>query len=240
MSRYVRPFAASILLAAATHAQQAGTGIPAGGSPGSAEVAKAPSAQSVSGSEVRDLSVQPPPADSPFFTEREEAREAAAKAGREGYGMYAPKPPRPPARAQIAKFFREFLHPGASRGAKAGSSPMTVVVEPSEFSLGQTAELDVSVRITNATRNEMEFLFPDNQRIEILLKDDSGTVVSRWSEDRSFDRKLGFTEINPSEFVVFAERLPTAKMSAGRTYTVEVSLANQEGYSATATVTPTP
>jgi len=89
-------------------------------------------------------------------------------------------------------------------------------------------------------KHEIELLFPDNQRLEILTKDSSGNIVNRWSQDRAFDPQEGFTEINPDEYVLYAERIPTSKMKAGETYTIEASLANQEGYISTATVTPRP
>jgi hypothetical protein len=233
MSRFVRPITAAFLVAAAAHAQQPDqTAAVTSGT-------KPPTAQSISRGEERDVSVQPPPADSPFFIERQEAREAAAQAGREGFGMYVPKPPKPPVGQQVKKFFRG-LFGGTKKEAASARESVSIMVEPSDFSLSQTPELDVSVRVTNATRNELEFIFPDNQRLEIVLKDDSGTVVSRWSENRSFDRRLGFTEINPSEFVLFAEKLPTSGMKAGRSYTVEVSLANQQGFTASSTITPRP
>jgi Intracellular proteinase inhibitor len=200
----------------------------------------APSLEPVSKSEVRAISVQPPPSDSPFFIERQEARDAAAKAGREGYGMYVPKPPRPPALQQIKTFFQGFFGHGKKKGAAGGPAPMTLTVDPTDFSLAQTSELDVSLKISNARKQEIELLFPDNQRLEILTKDSSGNVVGRWSEDRAFDRQEGFTEINPAESVIYAERIPTSKMKANQTYTIEASLANQEGYTTSKTVKPRP
>lgn len=201
--------------------------------------AKAPDDQTVSRRDVQAISVQPPPSDSPFFIERQEAREAMASAGREGYGMYVPKPPRPPVGQQVRKFFRGLLGNGKKTGP-SGPAPMILTVDPSDFSLAQTSQLDVSLKVSNARKQEIELLFPDNQRLEILTKDSSGNVVGRWSEDRAFEQQEGFTEINPAEYVNYAERIPTAKMKAGETYTIEASLANQEGYTATATVTPKP
>jgi len=201
--------------------------------------AKPPSVQSISRSDVQSMAVQPPPEDSPFFMERQEAREAAANAGREGYGMYVPKPPRPPARQQIGDFFHD-LFGHRKKGEQGGPAPLQLTVEPSDFSLSQTSEVDVSLRVSDASKHELEFIFPDNQRLEIEVKDSSGNIISRWSEDRAFDPKLGFTEINPSESIIFAERLPTAKMKAGQTYTLVASLANQQGYSISTTITPRP
>jgi len=202
--------------------------------------AKAPSDDTISRRNVQAISVQAPPADSPFFTERQEARDAMAKAGREGYGMYVPKPPHPPALQQIKEFFRELFGRKKKTGETGGPAPMMLTVDPSDFSLAQTSELDVSLKVSNARKHEIEILFPNNQRLEILTKDSSGNVVNRWSEDRAFDPQEGFTEINPDEYVIYAERIPTARMKSGETYTIEASLANQEGYTTAVTVTPRP
>lgn len=206
---------------------------------------KAPSTQAVSQSDVNDMSVKRPSSDSPFFIERQEAKAALAQAGREGYGMYVPKPPRPPIRQQVKKFFSEFDGGyfalfGFKKKTSADSVPMTLTVEPSEFSLSQTPELDVSLRLSNKRKQEIELLYPNNQRLEVLTKDSSGRVVNRWSEDRAFDPYEGFVAVNPDEFIIYAERISTARMKAGETYTIEASLANQEGYSSTTTVTPRP
>jgi hypothetical protein len=46
--------------------------------------------------------------------------------------------------------------------------------------------------------------------------------------------------VNPDEFITYTERVATTGMKAGETFTIEVSLANQQGFVATATVTPAP
>lgn len=200
---------------------------------------KAPSTKSISKTDVRDISISGPQSDSPFYTERQEAKAAMAEAAREGFGMYVPKPPKPPAGKRIKTFFNEMF--GSLKPAQNGSDRSLVLsVEPSEFSLAQTPELDVSLKITNAKKNEIEISYPDDQRLEVLTKDSAGNVVARWSEDRAFEPREGFVAINPEEFVIYAERVPTSKMKAGETYTIEASLAGQEGYTATAKVAPRP
>ena len=228
MSRSAYLFLAALLLVVGARAQETNA------SP------KAPGGDTISRRDVQAVSVQAPPSDSPFFVERQEARDAMAKAGREGYGMYVPKPAHPPVGQQVKKFFKGLFGRGKKGGAADGPAPMTLKVDPADFSLGQTSELDVSLKISNARKHEIEILFPDNQRLEILTKDSSGKIVNRWSEDRAFDPQEGFTEINPDEYVIYAERIPTSRMKAGETYTIEASLANQEGYTTSATVTPRP
>ena len=74
----------------------------------------------------------------------------------------------------------------------------------------------------------------------IDTKDAAGNVINRWSQDRAFDPNEGFVEINPAEFIVYSEKVPTSAMKAGETYTIEASLAGQDGYITSTTVTPLP
>jgi len=199
----------------------------------------AQSTDTISKTDVQDISLKGPQADSPFFIERQDAKAAAAQAGREGYGMYVPKPPHPPIQQQVKKFFKGMFG-SVKFGKKGGVLPMTLTVEPSDFSLSQVSELDVSLKISNSQKQEIELLYPNDQRLEVLTKDSAGNVINRWSQDRAFDPMEGFVAINPDESVIYAERIQTANMKANETYTVEVSLANQEGYTTKTTITPRP
>jgi hypothetical protein len=199
---------------------------------------KAPSDETVSKTEIKDIALKGPQLDSPFFTERQEAKAAMAEAGREGYGMYVPKPPHPPVRKQVKKFFHDMF--GSLNSGKHEATPMIVTLSPASFSLAQTSEFDVTLKLTNAQKKELEVIYPDNQRLEILTKDSAGNIVNRWSQDRSFEPTEGFIAVNPNEFVSYTEHVATSGMKAGETYTIEVSLANQQGFLANITVTPQP
>ena len=199
----------------------------------------AQSTQEISKSDVQDISLTGPQADSPFFIERQEAQAALVNAGREGYGMYVPKPPRPPVTQQVKQFFKGMfasvkLHTGGN------TLPLLLTVDPSQFSIANHPDLTISLKISNSKRREIELLYPNDQRLEILTKDSTGMVINRWSQDRIFDPNEGFVEINPAEFIVYSEKIPTGTMKADETYTIEASLAGQDGYTTSTTVTPTP
>jgi Intracellular proteinase inhibitor len=183
----------------------------------------------VSRAERQDLSVPKPEEDSPFFIERQEAKESLAQEGRKGFGMYVPKPPRPPVGQQITSFFNGLFHTHRKDADQPWAHPMTLTVEPASPSLSQCSELDVTLKVSNRQRQMLELLYPDDQRLEILTKDATGNVVARWSQDRAFDPKTGFVAVDPSEFITYSERIP-----------IEVQLANQSGYSVEKTVTPRP
>ena len=196
-------------------------------------------AGTISRSEANDMTLTGPQSDSPFYIERQEAQAALANAGREGYGMYVPKPPHPPVQQQMRKFFKGMFASVKFR-RDGGILPMSLTVEPAQFSIADHPDLSVSLRISNSQRQEIELLYPTDQRLEILTKDSTGAVIGRWSEDRAFDPMEGFTEINPSEFVIYTEKIPTTAMKAGETYTIEATLAGQKGYTTNTTVTPLP
>jgi hypothetical protein len=129
---------------------------------------------------------------------------------------------------------------GSLNSGKHEATPMIVTLSPASFSLAQTSEFDVTLKLTNAQKKELEVIYPDNQRLEILTKDSAGNIVNRWSQDRSFEPTEGFIAVNPNEFVSYTEHVATSGMKAGETYTIEVSLANQQGFLANTTVTPQP
>jgi hypothetical protein len=199
----------------------------------------AQSTQEISQSEVKNFSVPTPQNDSPFFIERQEAQAALADAGREGYGMYVPKPPHPPVQQQVKKFFKG-MFASVKLLKNNDSIPMLITVEPPEFSIANHPDLAVSVKVSNARRQEIELLYPNDQRLEIVTKDSTGNVINKWSQDRTFENTEGFVAVNPSEFIVYSEKISTAAMKAGETYTIEVSLAGQKGYTTSTTVTPLP
>jgi hypothetical protein len=199
---------------------------------------RSPSDETVSKTEIKDMSLKGPDADSPFFTERQEAKAAMADAGRSGFGMYVPKPPHPPIQQQMKRFFNGMF--GSGKAGKHEAAPMILTLSPSDISLSQTSELDVTLKLSNARKQELQILYPDNQRLEILTKDSTGNIVNRWSQDRSFEHTSGFVSVNPQEFISYTEKIATTGMKAGETYTIEVSLANQQGFVASTKVTPQP
>ena len=200
---------------------------------------RAESPDTISKTEVLDISRTGPSADSPFYIEREEAKAAMAEAGREGLGMYVPKPPHPPVQQQVKKFFTGMFS-SVKFNKNADILPMILTVEPTDFSLAERSEIDVTLKVSNPERDTISLIYPTDQRLEILTKDALGNVIGRWSEDRNFDPMEGFVAINTGEFVSYFEKIPTKGMKAGETYTIEASLATQAGYTTNVQVTPRP
>ncbi len=88
--------------------------------------------------------------------------------------------------------------------------------------LAEMRQLPVHIRLTNKGDRAVELRFPSEQRIEILLHDSAGQVVTRWSENRAFEDQPGSLLINPNEFVEYSETIATRELSPGKVFTVEV------------------
>jgi len=114
------------------------------------------------------------------------------------------------------------------------------VAIPSEFGLGTTRRLDVALSISNRGRQAVNLWFPDAQRIEILVKNEEGEVLSRWSDDRSFTQATGYLVINPNESVTYTETISTREMRAGRPAIIEASVAGYPELVSTVRVIPGP
>ena len=103
---------------------------------------------------------------------------------------------------------------------------LALVVELPEgaIKLSEMRQLPVRVILTNRADRAVELSFPSAQRIEILLHDSAGRVVTRWSENRAFEEQAGNLLINPNEHVEYSETIATRELVPGKVFTVEVTV----------------
>lgn len=194
---------------------------------------------SLSHEEMEEMAESNPPQEnSPFFIEREEARRAAAEAATNPIYRSSLLTPRHSIQQQIKNFVTQFLTIVKITPDKTVPPPLQIFVEPASFSVTETPELAVSFKITNNKKQILFLEFPTNQRIDILVKEKNGTVITRWSEDRSFDAVSGVVTVNPKESVFYTEKIPTTMMKDGTTYTLEVSVVEHPDYTLTQSITP--
>jgi hypothetical protein len=90
--------------------------------------------------------------------------------------------------------------------------------------LSEMRQLPVHITLTNRGDRAVELSFPDEQRVEILLRDSAGRVVTRWSENRAFENQPGNLLINPNEHVEYSETIATRELAPGKVFTVEVTV----------------
>jgi len=121
------------------------------------------------------------------------------------------------------------LHPFGSsqrlptyKDARLRGLVLIVQVPPGPVKLSETRQLPVNVSLTNRGDQSIELNFLTEQRIEIYLRDASGAIVTRWSDNRAFAANPASVLINPNEHLEYAETIATRDLVAGRVFTVEV------------------
>ena len=67
----------------------------------------------------------------------------------------------------------------------------------------------------------MQLQFPTTQRIDVLILDDTGKTIVKWSEDRIFAQSIDYVGINPGEHVEYTASVPTRDLQAGKRYVVQ-------------------
>ena len=122
----------------------------------------------------------------------------------------------------------ELLHlkhrPGARAAARVNHQvEVTLAVSPLPIQLSENREVKVSVSLINHTKKYVDLNFPNSQRIEILIRDATGKVVTTWSEDQSFTNDPASVTVDPGERLQYDELLATREMNPGQPYTIEAS-----------------
>jgi hypothetical protein len=128
-------------------------------------------------------------------------------------------------------WFSRMLHPfGPSEKIPTYKNPkirglaLTVELPSEPVKLSETRQLPVHILMTNRGGKAIELQFPTEQRIEILLHDSNGRIVTRWSDNRAFEEKPSTLLINPGEHVEYSETIATRELEPGRVFTVEVTV----------------
>jgi Intracellular proteinase inhibitor len=99
---------------------------------------------------------------------------------------------------------------------------LTVELPSEPVKLSEVRQLPVHILLSNRGDKAVQLIFPTEQRIEILLHDSTGRVVTRWSDNRAFEERPSTLLINPSEHVEYSETIATRELTAGKVFTVEV------------------
>jgi hypothetical protein len=123
--------------------------------------------------------------------------------------------------------------------AKKGKGlDLALNISPDPLKLSESHQLQVSVTLTNNTGKMVQLNFPTTQRIEVLMRNQAGKVVTQWSEDQSFVNDAGYVTINPRENVQYTANISGRDLVAGQPYTIEVFFPNYENLKISATVVP--
>lgn len=180
-----------------------------------------------------------PPAESPFFVLNGEEENPGRRARNVRLSPANQFPLNKTSEQSASRMFTSFFTDMfASVRLMKGQSDSKLTVEPATFSLDSRREITVTFTVFNRTQRLLKLDFPTAQRIEILVRDGSGNVIEKWSDDRAFADVSGVVMINPGERIQYEEKIATRDMQPGQTYTIEASMANNPEFTRTATVQP--
>ena len=124
--------------------------------------------------------------------------------------------------------------------AKAGwkKLAMTMLIEPPSVKIGETRVLDLTIAVVNKGKDPVQLDFPNSQRIEVLVMNESGRVLSKWSEDQRIDKEPGFVLINPAERIEYFAKISTREMKESKPFTIEASFAGYNQLRASRVLVP--
>jgi len=140
----------------------------------------------------------------------------------------------------FSRFFNPFHGSGDSKTQTVNWKQliMTMNVEPLPLKLGETRQMKVTLRLLNKSKRLVQLEFPTTQRIEVLLRSQTGKMVEQWSEDQVFANEPTLVTINPGERLEYSANIATRDLTAGQSYTVIGYFPNFEQLKATKLIVP--
>lgn len=105
---------------------------------------------------------------------------------------------------------------------------MTMKLEPAQVRLPDTRVIEVTVSVVNNGRTAVHLEFPSSLRVDVVVKDERGKMLSRWSDDQPIEKEPGILLINPKERLEYSAKISTREMSAGRPFEIEAFFPSYE------------
>ena len=95
-------------------------------------------------------------------------------------------------------------------------------ITPQTVKLSEVRQLAVKLTVTNRSKRPIALDFPTNQRIEIHLRDSSGGILTKWSDNHAITQKPAMVLINPQEHVEYNETIATRDLTPNKVFIAEV------------------
>jgi len=115
---------------------------------------------------------------------------------------------------------------------------LTMDFTPQPVKLTEGNKIQVTLLLTNKTGRFVQLDFPTTQRIEVLLHNQAGKLVTQWSEEQSFTNDAGYVTLDPDEHVEYSVTISGRDLVAGKTYTLEGFFPNYENLRVTRDFVP--
>lgn len=111
-------------------------------------------------------------------------------------------------------------------------------LSPQPLKLGEVRQLQASLVLRNVGKKFVGLEFPTTQRVEVMIRDKTGRLVTRWSDDHAFESTPSYVSINPGERLEYSASIATRDLHAGESYAVEGFFPNFDELKARKTVVP--
>jgi hypothetical protein len=95
-------------------------------------------------------------------------------------------------------------------------------ITPQTVKLSEVRQLGVKATLANLSKRPVGLDFPTNQRIEIYLKDSTGEILAKWSDNHAITEKPGTILINPQERIEYSETIATRELTPNKVFIAEV------------------
>jgi hypothetical protein len=95
-------------------------------------------------------------------------------------------------------------------------------ITPQTVKLSEVRQLGVKATLANLSKRPVALDFPNNQRIEIYLKDSAGDILAKWSDNHAIEKKPGTILINPQERIEYSETIATRELTPNKVFIAEV------------------
>jgi hypothetical protein len=130
--------------------------------------------------------------------------------------------PSPQKRSWLGRIFHPSQKIPEYKDRRLRGLALEVQLPPQPIKLSEMRQLPLTIRLTNLGERPVELSFPNEQRIEIYLRDAAGQVVTRWSDNRAFENQPVNILINPNEHLEYSESIATRDLVPNKVFTVEV------------------
>ncbi len=95
-------------------------------------------------------------------------------------------------------------------------------LSPQPIKLSEVRQLEVHLRVTNKSKRQIILDFPNEERIEIFLRNSAEIVLTKWSDNHAFADTPGTLFINPQEHVDYSETIATRDLTPNKVFICEV------------------
>jgi Intracellular proteinase inhibitor len=125
-------------------------------------------------------------------------------------------------------WFGRMLHPFSSAPAPQYKDPrvrglaLWLEVSPQTVKLSEVRQLQIKVKLSNESKKAIELDFPNDQRIEIYLRNSAEAVLTKWSDNHAINDKPGIVLINPKEIIEYNATISTRELTPDKVFIAEV------------------